>query len=213
MRHNPWQEGARNYFVNNLPLVCVVLLIFLAGVIFGALSIKTLDSTEKQDMVNHLMTFFKNLAGFEQGQDATSKDSIWLNVKTAVIIWLLGISTIGMPIIPVIIFLRGFVIGFTVGFLVNELSFNGIIFALVSILPQNLIIIPAIILAGVLALSFSVTILKSLITRRPIDFFRHLFGYSLGMLAISGALLVAGIIEAFVTPVFMKLAARILLKN
>lgn len=213
MRQNQWQQGATNFLMNNLPVLLLVLIFFVAGVVFGALSIRALGESAKQDMITHLNTFFHGLMGSNVDAPTSADSSVWLNLKTAGIIWILGISTIGMPIIPIIIFLRGFVIGFTVGFLVNELGFKGMIFALVSILPQNLIIVPALLVAGMLGISFSVMILKSLVTRRPIDFFSQFANYSVMMVLICGALLVASIIESFLTPALMKIVARILLKS
>lgn len=213
MRQNQWQQGAKNFLMNNLPVILLVFTVFVAGVVFGALSIRALGDSAKQDMITHLNTFFTGLLGASPDAQTSPDNSVWLNLKTAGIIWLLGISTIGMPLIPIIIFLRGFVIGFTVGFLVNELGFRGMIFALVSVLPQNLIIVPALIIAGMLAISFSMMILKSLITKRPIDFFSQFANYSVIMVLVCGVLLVASIIEGFATPALMKVIARIVLKS
>lgn len=214
MRPNRWQQGAKGFMVQNLPLIFFVLLIFVVGVVFGALAIRTLDYSEKEELLGHLSTFFNGLAGkFSQIYDVNAEETIWLNIKTVAIIWLLGISIIGMPVVPVIVFLRGFVIGFTVGFLFNELSFKGLIFALVSILPQNLLIVPAVIFAGMLAMSFSVALLKSLVTKRPMDFGTHLAHYSILMVLIGIVLVLASLIEAFITPVLMKFAARLLLQK
>ncbi|AZR73434.1 stage II sporulation protein M [Anoxybacter fermentans] len=214
MKLNRWQQGANGFLFKNLPIMFFVLFIFIAGVVFGALAIRTLDYIGKKELVDYLSTFFNGLAGkFNDEYQVNLWDSIWLNIKTIIIMWLLGLSLIGMPLIPGLVFLRGFVIGFTVGFLVHELSFKGMLFALVSILPQNLIIVPATILAGVIAIFFSITILKSLITKRPINFGHYLISYSVFMILIGGMMVVASLIEAFITPVFMELAVRLLIKN
>lgn len=212
-RNQRWQQGVQGFVVKNMPLVFFVTFIFIAGVVFGALAIRTLDHGAKQDLVNHLSTFFNGLADRVNEYQVNFNDTVWVNVKTVLMIWLLGLSVIGMPLVPVIIFLRGFVIGFTVGFLVNELSFKGMAFALVSILPQNLIIVPAIIIAGMMAISFSIILLKSQISKRPINYGYHLLGYSSIMVLVGIALVFASLIEAFITPVFMELAARFLLKK
>lgn len=212
-RNQRWQQGIQGFIAKNLPLVFFVTFIFIVGVVFGALAIRTLDHGAKQELVNHLSTFFNGLADRVNEYQVNFNDIVWVNIKTVLMIWLLGLSLIGMPLVPVIIFLRGFVIGFTVGFLVQELSFKGMAFALVSILPQNLIIIPAIIIAGMMAISFSIILFKSLISKRPINFGYHLLGYSSIMVLAGIALVLASLIEAFITPVFMELAARFLLKK
>ncbi len=212
--HNRWQQGVKGFLIKNLPIMFFVLLVFIVGVVFGASAIKTLDYAKRNELVNFLSSFFNGLAGKfnDQGQ-VNLVETIWLNVKIIALMWLLGLSMIGMPGIPVIIFLRGFIIGFTVGFLVNELGYKGMVFALVSVLPQNLLIIPAMILAGVAAIGFSLTLLKSLFLKRPINFGSYLISFSTIMVLMGGTLMVASLIEAFITPVFMRLAARLIIKN
>lgn len=208
------QQGIMGFFKKNLPLIFFVLMVFIAGVVFGALAIRTLNAEAKQELVGHLSTFFNGLAGkLSQPYQADPQGTIWLNIKMVAIFWLLGLSTVGMPFIPVIIFLRGFVLGFTVGFLVNELGFRGLIFGIVSVLPQNLIIVPAIVVGGMIAISFSIAVVKSLVTKRPMDFGPQLINYSVMMVAVAGVLIFGSLIETFITPLLMKLAAGLVLRS
>ncbi len=211
---NRWQQGVKGFFIKNLPLMFFVLFIFIIGVAFGAFAIKTLTYAKRLELVNFLSTFFNGLAGkFENQNQIQLMDAIWLNVKIVALMWILGLSMVGMPGIPIIVFLRGFIIGFTVGLLVNELGYKGMIFALVSVLPQNLIIVPATVLAGMAAIGFSVTLIKSLVLKRPINFGTYLMSYSIIMILISCTLVIASLIEGFITPVFMRLAARLVIKK
>lgn len=208
------QQGIMGFCKKNLPLIFFILLVFVVGVVFGALAIRTLDPDARQELVGHLSTFFNGLAGkLSQPFQANPEGTIWLNIKMVAIIWLLGISTVGMPFIPVIIFLRGFVLGFTVGFLVNELGFRGLIFGIVSVLPQNLIIVPAIVVAGMVAISFSLAVVKSLVTKRPMDFGPQLIQYSVLMVVVAVVLIFGSLIETFITPLLMKLAAALVLRS
>ena len=212
MKRGGWQKGVKGFLRNNLTAIVLIIFIFLAGVVFGSLAIRTLDSTKRSEMVDFLSSFFVGLSNQLSDEYHTNlSDVIWLNLKIIFFIWILGISIIGIIGIPILIFLRGFVIGFTVGFLVNELGLKGMVFALASILPQNLIIIPVTIFAGVIAVSFGITLFKSLILKRPISFGQHLITYTLFMIAAGGGLLIASVIEAFITPVFMEFAARFLI--
>ena len=64
------------------------------------------------------------------------------NIKYMGVIWILGISIIGLPVMLILLFLKGMVIGFTVGFLVNQMGWSGFLLSFVSVLPQNIFIIP-----------------------------------------------------------------------
>lgn len=82
--------------------------------------------SQKEDLYYYLSQFFGQLS---DGKQASSSDmfgqSIFHNVKYLGLMWILGISVIGMPIIFIMIFLKGIVVGFTVGFLVNQMGISG----------------------------------------------------------------------------------------
>ena len=93
-----------------------------------------------------------------------SQSSYWsiatLHLKWIGLIWILGLSVIGLPGILILDFLKGVLIGFTVGYLVGQYSWKGLLFALVSIAPQNLFIIPVLMMCGVAAITFSLYIIR-----------------------------------------------------
>lgn len=214
MKRGWWQHSAKNFFIKNFPLIFFVIFIFVVGVIFGSLTIRTLDGTKRLEMLDFLSNFFSGLVNNLADQTAVNFwDSVFLNLKISFFMWILSLSIIGIIGIPILVFLRGFVIGFTVGFLVKELGLQGMIFALASILPQNLLIIPATIFSAVLAIAFGITLLKSLLAKRQINLGYNLLNYTFLMILMGGALVIASLVETFITPILMELVARFVIKK
>lgn len=214
MKRGWWQHSAKNFFIKNFPLIFFVIFIFVVGVIFGSLAIRTLDGTKRLEMLDFLSNFFSGLVNNLADQTTVNFwDSVFLNLKISFFMWILSLSIIGIIGIPILVFLRGFVIGFTVGFLVKELGLQGMIFALASILPQNLLIIPATIFSAVLAIAFGITLLKSLLAKRQINLGYNLLNYTFLMILMGGALVIASLVETFITPVLMELVARFVIKK
>jgi stage II sporulation protein M len=119
--------------------------------------------------------------------------------------WILGLSIIGLPIILILLFLKGVVVGFTVGFLVNQMGWHGLLLSFVSVLPQNLILVPAFIIVSAASVSFSLKMIRQQFLRKnssPImpQFVR----YSLLVVAVGIALFAVSLFEAYVSPVLMK---------
>lgn len=94
------------------------------------------------------------------------RESYFSQLKYIGFIWLLGISIIGLPLIFILLFLKGVVVGFTVGFLVSQHGWNGLLLAFVSVLPQNLIIIPAFLVMTTVAASFSLRMIRHQFIRK-----------------------------------------------
>lgn len=205
-------ELLNSYLRRRLLVYVLVITIFLMGSIFGALAVNSLAAGQRLELTGFLQAFFQGFTdGGAPARDLVAKQSLYTNVfKTAGLIWLLGLSVIGVPLILVILFTRGFVLGFTVGFFVKEMSYKGIFYALVSVLPHNILIIPAMIIASVAAISFAAALMKGRLGHKEIGIYHQFLGYTvLTALAIL-VLVVAALVEGYVTPVFIELAARYL---
>lgn len=195
-----------NHISENSSIYIFNIVLFLMGVIFGAIIVNSLSFTQKEDLFYYLSQFFGQVS---EGQIADSKElfmqSLLHNSKFIGLIWLLGISIIGLPIILILLFMKGMVVGFTVGFLVNQMSWKGFLLSFVSVLPQNFIIIPVFIIAATLAVSFSLRMVRREFMKKigqpfgPL-FGKYIFAFSIAILVIA----VAAGIEAYISPFLIQ---------
>lgn len=205
------KQNLGGYLRSNIAAYFFVTLIFIIGVVVGALAVKTLPEEQKTELLGYLRIFFQGLIkGAETMQEQGLLYSIMLNnAKTIGLIWLLSFTVIGIPFVLFIIFTRGFVIGFTVGFLVNEYVVQGLLFALVSVLPHNFFAVPAVIVTGVSAVSFSLAFVR----RRGGNLFYQAIGHTVLCATMLVLMLIASFTEIYISPVFMKLVASVLAKD
>ena len=207
LRHSIW-----GHLKTHIVAYFFLILIFMIGVVAGAFAVKTLPDEQKAELISYLRLFFQGLT--TSSDTVRSPDllqsALYNNAKAIGIIWLLGFTVIGVPIILFIIFTRGFVIGFTVGFLVNEYLMGGLAFALVSILPHNFFAVPSLLLTGVAAISFSIQIIKP--NKKQRAFLPRTIQYSLLCTCTLLVMVAAGVIEVMISPVFMKMVAALLIK-
>jgi len=151
-------------------------------------------------------SFFKVLSQEKIDSFILLKHSLVNNFQTIILIWILGITVIGLPIVIFIVILRGFIVGFTVGFLINELGFKGFAFSMLAILPQNIFVIPGVIALAVFSINFSLKILTSRRKRNVgFSFISELTSYSFSTAVISILIIAGSLVEAYITPIFMKL--------
>jgi len=197
----------------HLPVLVLVMLIFLMGVIFGSLSVKVLPESQKAELAEDLMVFFRGFGGPGQtgGAAPSSRQALYNNLKTVLLALVLGLSVIGSPGILVLLFLRGFIIGFTVGFLVDEMAARGIVLAAVSVLPQNIFIIPAILAGCEVSLAFAVALAQDRLSHKRVPIYPQ-FLFTVIVSAGAALLLILGsAVETYVAPVFIRLASKYLL--
>ena len=209
-----FRQNFNIYLKANIVAYFFMILILVIGIVIGALAVKILPDEQKSELINYLHIFF---TGLSQGNDDASANNMigmvmFNNIKTVVLMWILGFTIIGIPFVLFILFTRGFIIGFTVGFLVNEYVMRGLLFAFASILPHNLFAVPAMLVLGVSATTFSLMLVRRK-TYDKINIWYEAVRYSMVCIMVLAVMLVAALLEVYISPVFMKLAATLLTKQ
>lgn len=203
-----------NYFRANMVAYFFIILIMVIGVVIGAIAVKILPDEQKLELLSYLRIFFNGLTQGKTVDDTAGllDTVLFNNAKTIVLMWLLGFTIVGIPFVLFILFIRGFIIGFTVGFLVNEYIAKGLLFALVSVLPHNFFAVPALLATGVSATAFSLILLKRKKHSR-VDLVYATIRYTAFCFAMLALMLVASLVEVYISPVFMKIVAGLLVKE
>lgn len=206
-----FKGGLKGYFRDTLPYYFSVALLFVLGVVFGAIAVNALSPQQKAELVDYLQVFLRGLsqklADIDSG--VVLRESVSSNLKTAGLVWLLGVTVIGAPLTVVIIFVRGFVIGFSVGFLFSEMGAKGLALSLLAIFPQNVIAVPVMLAIGVSSLAFSVLIVRQRVGRFKVNLAEEFLAYTFTCLVLGALLVGASLVEAYVTPFFMGLIAGV----
>lgn len=194
-----------DYFKKNIALYMFISLVFIGGIVFGSIAVNMMSDDQMKTTMDFINGFFSNIKNIDVDSATIFYVSISNNLKTAAILGLLGLTIIGLPLIPALIFFRGFILGFTVGFFIGNLGAKGFLFSLLSVLPQNIIIVPSIISLGVAGMMFSTTVLKSRMRHYTENYPRLLMEYLLFNFAFCLMFVLAGLIEGYISPVFIKL--------
>jgi stage II sporulation protein M len=206
MKKKMYQNIAANHFREHSSVYIFVIVLFLMGVIFGAVVVNSLSFSQKEDLFYYLSQFFGTLTdGKESPEVDMFKQSFLHNSKFIGLMWLLGISIIGLPIILILLFMKGMVVGFTVGFLVNQMGWDGFLLSFVAILPQNFIIIPIFIITAVITITFSIQMIRRQFMKKIAKpllpmFSRYLLAFFVALICLGAA---AGV-EAYFSPALMK---------
>lgn len=151
----------RQHLKDNSLQYMLVLGIFIFGLMLGFLNVKGLDNEVQQYLLKLLDDYLRGgLEGELLGRNILAAAFI-KQAETLLSVWLLCLTVIGLPLIMVVIFLRAFSLGFTLGFLIQQKAGTGVLVSLVSVLPQNLFYILGLLIAGVVAMNFSLNIVKN----------------------------------------------------
>ncbi|MDQ6421023.1 stage II sporulation protein M [Paenibacillus sp. LHD-117] len=142
-------------------LYIFVSVLFVVGAIFGALIVGALTLEQQQELAGEISRYVQSVdSGAGLSAEELFWDRFWFHFKWMMLIWILGITVIGIPGILALNFLKGALIGFAIGVLIQQYGWKGIVFFFISVVPQNIIAVPALIISSAAAISFAVYVVK-----------------------------------------------------
>ena len=193
----------KHHISENRPQYIMVIIIFLVGLVMGSYQVSGLDGGVKSQLSGMVDDYLRGgMDGSQSGQEILGA-AFLKQLKATVLLWFLGLTVIGFPLILGFIWFRGFSLGFTVSFLLHDRAGAGILITIISILPQNIIYIPFFLAWSVMAINFSIYVLKGRNSGVPLG--RAVMGYTVIMLAYLLIFLTGAFVEAYLSPWFLSL--------
>ncbi|MFA5384952.1 MAG: stage II sporulation protein M [Eubacteriales bacterium] len=196
---NAWAVFWRNCWRQNWPQYLLVLAVFLVGAAFGAFSVNHLSVGQFEELSKHVQTYVAQADQLSANPAGAADGKIFADILVIILLYILGLSFVGIPFILALIFVRGFILGFVISFLTQSMAVNGLLLAAVSILPQNLLYLPALLFGGTAALSFALLSLRRY-TNFRIKLLSCLAGYTMIMAVVLAVAICAALVEIYFTP-------------
>ena len=104
----------REHLKTNLKYYFTVAIVFLIGIIIGEMFINNIDESQKTQIGDYLYTFTQALnSDYKVDTNNLLKSSIINNLLLALLLWFIGSTVVGIPIVYIIICIRGFFLGYT----------------------------------------------------------------------------------------------------
>ena len=142
-------------------LYVLTTLFLCVGFVLGIYTVYYMGQGMKTDIGNYLNTFIETLKDTPIKYGFLIFESFKNNGIMFLIIFILGLVSIGGPFILILLLVKGYAIGFTLSMITIALGGKGVGISLIALAPQNLLIIPAIIIFSTVALEMSILKLKS----------------------------------------------------
>lgn len=137
-----------------------LLAIAVTGLFFGGVVAGQIPHPEQMILDNRLQNLISDVTNH---QLASSKELLWQRLsadgRMLALLWLLGLSIIGIPIIILLLFLRAFSTGFAIGYTILHFGVKGLWIAMLGIFLHEFLAYSTLLAAALTAIRFSKTIL------------------------------------------------------
>ena len=194
-------------FNRNIFIFLTILMII--AIISGSLFSLVINSSDKKQVAEYLNNFFNNLSLEKLNYINILINSISGNLFLDIIIWLLGFSIIGIPVIIFIYFSKIFSIGFTFSNLIINYKIKGLLYSIFYLIPYGLLIIISYVILINYALSVSCKLFSSIVKKKSIDFKPIITKYLKALLVAIIFIVLASLTECFIMPFIFKIITLI----
>lgn len=197
-RKNKIKETIIRHIENNFKTYLVLIIVFFIGLILGIMFINNAQNDSQKEIDSYIHNFIEQINGNYQ----ISKFDIFIkalknNLITSILLWVLGCIVFGVPLIYLVIGYKGFCIGFSVSAIIASLGTGkGILFAIATMLMQNIIYIPIYLAMAVSGINLQKNIAKE---RKKEEMKINLLRHSIVSLGMFGLLAIGSILESYIS--------------
>lgn len=144
-------NSIKEHIYKNLKQYAIVSIFFLIGIVAGVILVNNLDVQIQNQIGTHITTFIECLkTDYQIDSVNLLKNIIGNHIIFAISLWFMGCTIIGIPIVYGLVTFRGFSLGYTISSIIFALGTGkGILFCVITLLLQNLLVIPCILALAV----------------------------------------------------------------
>lgn len=189
----------------NKKIVIFLIGMTLIGIILGSLFITLINDNDKT-MTKEYMNNFLNQVQTNKILITQSfiNDSI-KEILFLILIWLLGISIIGIPIILFMYFSKAFILGFSISSFILTLKAKGCILSFIYIIPYSIIQFIIYIVLMNYAITLSIKLIESFFRKKTIDFKNVFKKYTMILTGSVLIMLCINLYQVLIVPELIKL--------
>lgn len=187
-----------------------IIFVILLGIISGSIFLMILNENDKTLVINQISTFISNINSNNINNFGAFKNAIYENLVFVILIWILGMSMIGIIINIFLVYMKGFILGFSVSSLFLVYKYKGLLASVIYVFPTSIINVITTIIISVYSILFTINLWKIIFLRDHTNsMVKFLKKYLLVLFICLLLCLVSSLSEAYLIPSLLKLIIKL----
>lgn len=186
------------YIAQNIKAYIMLTIIFFIGLILGIIFVNNTKEAQSDQISTYINNFIDSIKeNYQISKPKLLINSIKGNLYITIILWFLGSTVIGMPLIYLVIGYKGYCIGYTISSIIATIGTGkGILFIIATVLFQNIIYIPAVLTLAVSGIKLYKLIMED---RRRENIKMQILKHTIFSLFIFIILIMASLVETYIS--------------
>jgi len=187
-----------------------VLIILFLGVTTGAIFANIIDLNDQKLVIEKIELFISNIDNRNLNSIIIFKNSIITNLSYSLIIWILGLTIIGIIFNIFLLYIKGFIFGFSLSTFIITYSYKGIILSFLYTIFGQLLNLIVIMILTIYSIMFTINFIKQIIkSKQNINIPKQFKNYSIILLMTLIINIISSISETFLFPSLIKLIIKL----
>ena len=184
-----------------LTIICII------GFITGSIYMTVLSPNDKNMIISSIDEF---ITGYGQlNSNIELINNLVVNISYLLIIWITGISLLGLPVVIIILFIKSYLLSFTLSSFIMKFKYKGILYGIIYNIPHNIINLILYIYIGIYSIKMSSYIINIIIHKKELNF-KNAFSRYLVILCLAlFVLLITSLYERFIMPSLINKIVKI----
>lgn len=187
-----------------------VMFVIILGIISGSIFLMVINENDKSTVINQITTFMKNINDNNINNFNSLKSAIIENLIFIILVWILGMSIIGVIFNIFFIYMKGFMIGFSISSFILTYKYKGIIASVIYAFPTSVINIIVALILGSYSIIFTINLWKVIFMKDKNYNTGRFFKKYLLILGITTILvMLSSVTESYLVPSIFKVIIKL----
>ena len=187
-----------------------VFFVIVLGIISGTIFLLAINSSDKELVTNQIVNFINNVNENNINNFNAFKNSLIENTIFILIIWILGMSVIGIIFNIFIMYLKGFLVGFTLSSFFLIYQYKGLLLGGIYLIPTMIINVIVILIVGVYSIILTTYLWKIIFMKdRGNNIKNFLKKYFIILVICLVLVIISSLCEGYLVPALIKLVIKV----
>lgn len=187
----------------------VVISVILLGVVGGAVFASVVGLEDRTLIIDKIKQFIDNINLNNLDNLVAFKNSITTNSIYIGLIWILGMTVVGVLFNMFLLFIKGFILGFSAAAFILTYGYKGIILSSLYVILGQVINVLVIMTLTIYSIMFTVKLLELIFRgNNNVNMKRLIKHYVIILFIVVGVSLLASLSESFLLPSMIKLIVK-----
>lgn len=203
-------NNIKSIIVPNKKINFFVISILFLGIITGAIFANIIGINDRTLVIDKIKLFIDNINTNTLNSILAFKNSISTNMIYIILIWILGMTLLGIIFNIFLLFLKSFILGFSLASFIITYSYKGIILSSLYLLFGQLLNIIVILLLSIYSIMFTIKMLNQIFKNNQnnniLKFFKN---YSIILITSILISVISSLSESFLLPSLIKIIIKL----